>query len=123
MCGGQQTATRSASLVFARGQVLADEMMKFRRAQSLLKRVAATQRAIKAVRAEQVFIVEHDVVDADNAVFAQLQVVESRPRLVHVHSQGEVGVVIQIRSGANNPVDETCLYKGNEARGPQSRRR
>ena len=57
-----------AGFVLAGRQILADEIVELRGAQRLLKRLAAAQRAVEAVGAEQVFVVEDDVVDADDLV-------------------------------------------------------
>ena len=71
-------------------------MVELGRAHRLLERLAAAQRAVEAIGAEQVLVVEDDVVDADDLVLAQLQVVQAGPRLVHVHAQGEVRVVVEV---------------------------
>ena len=92
-------------------------------ADRLLERLAAAEGAVEAIGAEQVLVVEDDVVDANDLVFAQRQVVEAGPRLVHVHAQGEVGVVIEVGPGADDPVDEAGLDQRHQARGAQPRRR
>ena len=78
---------------------------------------------IEAVGAEQVLVVEDDVVDADDLVLAQLQVGEARPGLVQVHAEGEVRVVVEVRAGGDDPVDEAGLDERHEARHAQPGRR
>src|SRR5437588_12574468 len=97
--------------------------MKLRGPHRLLKRLAATEGAVEAVGAEQFLVVEDDVVNANDLVFEELQVVKSWPRLVHVHAESEVRIVIKVGAGADDPVDETGFNKRHQARGAQARRR
>ena len=91
---------RPFCVILACRQIFADEIVELRRAERLLKRLAAAELAIEAIGAEQVFVIEDDVVDADDLILAQGQVVEAGPRLVHVHAEGEVRVVVEIGAGA-----------------------
>src|SRR5205085_6999717 len=89
VCCHKQASATAAALVLARRQVLADEIMKLRRPERLLERRAAAQRAVEAIRAEQVFVIEDDVINSDHLVLAQLEIVQERPRLVHLHAECE----------------------------------
>ena len=66
-----------ARVILPGRQILADQIMEFGGAEGFLKRLAAAKLAIEAVGAEQVFVIEDDVVDADHLMFAQGQIVES----------------------------------------------
>ena len=96
------------------GQVLAGEVVELGRAHGLLEGLAAAEGAVEAVGAEQVFVVEDDVVDADDLVLAQLDVVHARPALVQVHAEGEMRVVVDVRARADDPVDEPGLDQGHQ---------
>ena len=112
----QHTLAAPADLVLARSQVFANEVVELRGSHDPLKGVAAAQRSVKLVRAEQVLVVKDDVVDADHLVLAQLQIVEPGARLMHVHAQGKMGVVIEIRARADNPINETRLEQRDQTR-------
>ena len=98
-----------ADFFLALGEVLADEVVELGGAERLLERLAAAERAEEPVGAEQVLVVEDDVVDADDLVLAQSQVVEVGPGLVQVHAEGVVRVVVEVRPGGDDPVDEPGL--------------
>src|SRR5262245_45701115 len=97
--------------------------MKLRGAERLLERLAATECAIKAIRSKEIFVVENDIVDANDLLFAQLEVVQSRARLVHVHAEGEVGIVVEVGAGADDPVDEAGLDERHKSGDTEASRR
>jgi hypothetical protein len=66
----EQALTHPPRLLLALAQVLADEVVELGRAHRVLERLAAAQGAEELVGAEQVLVVEHDVVDADDLVFS-----------------------------------------------------
>jgi hypothetical protein len=109
-----------AGLLLACGQVLTDEVVKLRRAEGALKRLAAAEGAVKVVGGKEVIVLKNDVVNPDDVLLAQLQVVKEGPRLMQVHAQGEVGVVVEVRSGADDPVEETGLHQRHQARHAQT---
>src|SRR5262249_32905025 len=100
MSSRQQTTSLVADLRFASSQVLADQIVEFRRPQGPLKGLSAAQRPVEAIGAEQVFVVENNVVDSDDLVFAQLQVIQPRTGLMHVHAERKMGVMVEISAGA-----------------------
>src|SRR5207245_3598337 len=60
-------------------QVLADQMMKLDLAEGFFERFAPAQLPVKLVGAEQVLVVEDDVVNPDDLIFTKLEVVQSWP--------------------------------------------
>ena len=84
----QERLPDSARLLLALGQILADEVVKLRRAEGLLERIASQQGAIKLIGAEQIFVVEDNVVDANHLVLPQFQVGQARPGLIQIHAEG-----------------------------------
>src|SRR5260370_5104065 len=97
--------------------------MKLGGAKCFLKSLAPAQRSVKLVGAEQVLVVEDDVVNPDNLVFTELEIVQARPRLVHIHAQSEMRIVVEIGAGADNPVHEAGFDKRDQATRSQTRRR
>ncbi len=79
--------------------------------------------AEERVGREQHVVVEEDVVDADDAFVAQHDVRLLRIPAVHREPEAEVRVVIEIRAGRDDPVDEPALDERNERRHAESRRR
>src|SRR5438876_12070123 len=67
-------------------QIFSDEVMKLGGAKCFLKRLTPAQRPVEPIGAEQVLVVEDDVVNPDDLVFTELEVIQARPRLVHVHA-------------------------------------
>jgi hypothetical protein len=89
--------------------------MKLRSAECFLEFCAAAEGAVEAVGAEQVFVIEDNVVNADDLMFAQLQVIEAGARLVHVHAESKVSVVVQVCPRADDPVHETGFQQRDQA--------
>ena len=75
------------------------------------------------VRAEQDVVVEEDVVDADDAVLAQDGVACCRITAVHREAEAEVRVVVEVRAGGDDPVDEARLDERDDRRHAEPRRR
>ena len=65
--------------------------------------------AEEGVGVEQHLVVEEHVVDAHDALLAQLDVVGLEGAAVHREPEAEVGVVVEVRAGRHDPVDEAGL--------------
>ena len=83
--------------------------------------VVADQLAIERVGVEQGLVVEDDVVDPDHVVLPQREIVEVRPALVQRQVECEVGVVVKVGAGRDDPVDETAVDERDEAAHPEPR--
>src|SRR5580700_286860 len=59
-------AARFMPIELSRGDVPAAEAVELGRTHRFLERLAAAERAIKAIGAQQVFVIEDDVVDANH---------------------------------------------------------
>src|SRR5262249_46209118 len=92
-------------------------------AERLLELGPAAQLPEELVGVEQVLVVEDDVVDADDLVLAQLQIGQTRAGLEQVHAQGVVRVVVEVRAGRDDPVDEPGLDQRDEAAHAEAGRR
>jgi hypothetical protein len=68
----------------------------------------------EVVGLEQHVGVEDDVVDPDDPFLAQRHVVDVRRDPVQRESQRAVDVVVEVRSGGDDPVDEARLHEGDE---------
>ena len=93
------------------------------RAVAALPPAARAHLADELVGREQDAVVEEDVVDPDHALVAQLDVVRGRRAAVHREPEREMGVVIQVGAGRDDPVDEARLHERDEAAHPEPRRR
>jgi hypothetical protein len=79
--------------------------------------------AEEGIGLEQDVLIEQDVVDADGALLAQLDVVGPwRPGVNRV-AERVVRVVIQVGPGRDDPVDEARLDQRHQARGGEPWRR
>ena len=94
-------------------QVAADLVVELGGSHRLGEDVLADQFAVKAVGVEQRLVVEDDIVDPDDRVFAEGEVVEVGPALVERQVEGVVGVVVEVSPGGDDPVDEPGLDQGN----------
>src|SRR5262245_18706327 len=103
-------------VILACREVLADEIVKLRRAKGLLKGFAAAQGRIELVGAKQILVIEDDVVDANDLMLAELEVIQPGPRVVQVHAKSKVRVVVKVCPGADDPVDEAGLDQRDKAR-------
>jgi hypothetical protein len=71
--------------------------------------------AEEGIGVEEHLVGEDDVVDADDALLAQFRVVDERRPLVEREVQAEVGVVVEVRAGGDDPVDEAGLDERDDA--------
>jgi hypothetical protein len=74
----------------------------------------------KRVGREEHVVVEEDVIDANDALFAQDDVRFLRVAPVHREAETEMRVVIEIRAGRDDPIDEPALDQRNERRHAQA---
>ena len=88
-----------------------------------LEFLALNDLAEERVGRQQHVVVEEDVVDADDAFLAQHDVGLLRVAAVHREPESEMRVVIEIRAGRDDPVDEAALDERNERRHAESGRR
>ena len=59
----------------------------------------------------------------DHLMLAQDSIIHSGPALVHLHAQRKVRVVVDVRSGADNPVHKPGLDQRNQTRNARTGRR
>ena len=53
----------------------------------------------------------------------EYHVIQKRRPLIERHIEAVMEIVIKVRSGGHNPIDEACLHERNEAALAQARRR
>ena len=119
---GQQRAVLEAELFLARAHVPAAQPVELRSAHRALEFRGGDHFAEERVGVEQHRVVEEDVVDAHHALLAQLDVVGLVRALVHREPQGEVGVVVEVRSGRHDPVHEPRSHQRDDRAHPEPRR-
>ena len=79
------------------------------------KTLVLDQLAVERVGIEQGLVIEDDVVDADDVVLPQGVVVEVGPALVERQVEREVGVVVEVGAGGDDPVHEPGLDQRDQA--------
>ena len=119
--GRQQRARLAADDPLALGQILADQVVELGGAHRAVELRRGDQLAVEGVGREQHVVVEEDVVDADDALLAQAGVVDLRLPLAQRHRQPEVGVVVEVRAGRDDPVDEPRLDQRDQRGEPDAR--
>ena len=120
---GQNRAPGEAERLLTLAHVAAQQIVILGRAHRALELLPRAHLADELVGREQDTVVEEDVVDPDDALVAQLDVVGGRGPAVHGEAECEMGVVIQVRTGRNDPVDEARLHERDEAAHPEPGRR
>ena len=121
--GRQQRAARQLEHALALRDVTPGAIMKFRSAHRMLKFLVARDLAEKRIGREQHVIIEKDVVDAHHALIAQRDVIGFGRALEHLQPDAEVGVMIKIRAGRHDPIDETIFDERDKARHAEARGR
>src|SRR5271157_4554235 len=96
-------------------KVAADLVVKLGSSHGPGEGLVANQLAVERIGVEQGLVVEDHVIDADHVVLPQGIVVEVGAALVHGQVEREVSVVVQIRSGGDDPVHESRLDQRNQA--------
>ena len=119
MGGDQQRATREAEGTLALRDHRTDQVVELGRAHLALELRREEDLPVEGVGVEEHLVVEDDVVDAHDLVAPERDVVEIRAPPVHREADPEVGVVIEIRPGGDDPVDESRLDERDDARHPQ----
>src|SRR5437773_3414235 len=84
--------------------VLAGEVMKLRRAHRVLKLCACDDVAKERIGLQQDVIVEKDVVDANDALFAQDAIIEIMQAAAHLQANSKMSVVVTIGSWRDNRI-------------------
>ena len=97
--------------------------MKFVRAHRPLELRSLDHLAHKGVGIEQHVVIEEHVVDADDAVAAQLHVVEEGRAGVELHAEAVMEIVVEIRAGRDDPVDKARVHQRHDRGFAQPRRR
>src|SRR5262245_50103439 len=87
--------------------------MEFRGAHRSLKFRSRDHFTEKRVRLQKNVIFKKDVVNAYDAFFTQNTVIEIMKAAPHFETDAEVGVVIQIRAGRDNPVHKPGAHEWN----------
>src|SRR5262247_2186726 len=95
------------TLTFA--DVFAAQMVELGAAHTMLELRTSDDLPEEGIGGQQYMVIEKDVVDAYYALLAQHHVVRVRIALMQGKPDGEVGVVIEISSGGDDPVDEAML--------------
>src|SRR4029077_1462178 len=90
-------------------------IVEFRTAHRLLEFLLRGNFAKERVGREQDLVVEENVVDAYDALLAQLDIIGLGRTLKHLEPQAEVRVVIKVRTRRDHPIDEAVFDKWNEA--------
>ena len=91
--------------------------MELRRRHGAAELGLAQHLAEEGVGLEQDALVEQDVVDADGALLAQLDVVGPGRAGVDRVAERVMGVVVEVGAGRHDPVDEPGLDQRHQARG------
>ena len=110
----QEGAAFQSQLVLARAQIAAAQVVELGRAHGTLELGRRDDLAEEGVRVQQDAVVEEDVVDADHALLAQLDVVHVERALVHAQAEAEVRVVVEVRARGDHPVHEAGLEQRDD---------
>ena len=121
--GGEERLVLEPKLALALAHVLAAEVVKLGRGHRALELFALDEAAEEGVRVKQHRVVEEDVVDAHDLFVAQRDVRDGRVALMEREADAEVRVVIEVRAGRDDPVDEARAHERDERRDAESRRR
>jgi hypothetical protein len=97
-------------------------VMELRRAHRLAELRLSHHLAEEGVGREEDVVVEEDVEDAHDPLFAQHHVVHVRASLVHREPDAEMRVVVEIRTRGDDPVHEAVLEERDQARPAQASR-
>ena len=97
--------------------------MEFRAAHRALEFLPLDDLPEEGVGAEQHVVVEEDVVDAHDPLFAQHRIACLCIAAVHRQTEAEMRVVIEVRARGDDPVHESRLDERDERRHAESRRR
>ena len=76
---------------------------------------------MKASASVQNIVIKKNIVNANDAVPAEINVVEKRRTRVEAHVETVMKVVIEIGSGGNDPIDQSGPHQGNDAGFAESR--
>ena len=80
------------------------------------------QSAKKGVGIEQHVVIEEDVIDPHDLCRTQYTVVQFGIALMHRQTDAEVSVVVQIRAGRNDPINEAGLDQRDQGRDAEAGR-
>ena len=104
---GQHTRITQPELVLSRGKILPHHVVQLGGGHVVCVLWRGQDLADELVGLQQDVVVEQNVVDPDHAVLAENPVVELVASLVHRQPESEVGIVVEVRPGRHDPVDET----------------
>ena len=119
----EQRFLPDAEHLLALAYVFAGEIVKLRTRHRPLEFLAGNNFSEERVGRQQHIVIEENVINADDAFFAQNDIGFLCVAAVHRESKPEMGVVIQVRTGRDDPVDESSFDQGNERRHSQASRR
>ncbi len=112
-----------AQLVLTTAQVLAAQEVELGRTHRALELRSRDDLAEERVGVEQHVVVEEDVVDADDALFAQFHVVGLVRALVHGQPEAEVRIVVEIGTRGHDPVHEAGFHERDDRAHAEARGR
>ena len=110
--GAEQAVSFNAKSSLALIDIFAEQVMKFVRAHRALKLGPLDHLPHKGVGIQQHVVIEQHVVNANDAVVAQLDVIEKRRAGEKLHAEAVVQVVIKVRARGNDPVHEARFISG-----------
>ncbi len=110
----QDRAAGEPERPFTLADIAPEQVMVLRGAHRPLELRSRRYLPDERVGGEQHAVIEEDVVDADHALVAQLDVIGGRAAPVHGKPERKVGVVVEIGTGRDDPVDEPPLHQRNQ---------
>src|SRR5215204_1189431 len=120
VCGGEERLVLNPQLALTLQHILATEVVKFRRGHRALELLTLDEAAEEGVCVEEHRIVEEDVVDAYDLLFAQDDVRDGRVPLMERKPDAEVCVVVEVRPRRDDPVNEPRAHERDERRDAQA---
>ena len=114
MSSREQRFLTDAKRFLALTHVLAGKIVKLRARHRSLEFLAGDDFAEKRIGRQQHVVIEENVVDAHDTFLTKHDVRLLGVAAMHRQPQPEVCIVVEIRAGRNDPVDESSLNQRNQ---------